>query len=213
MTTDSDGLLDGPVRPEIDEELVNRLMAQVDSEGLELLGPEGILTELTSRIMNRALEVEMSDHLGYEKGDPAGWGSGNNRNGSYPKTVLTDAGGVPLQVPRDRNGSFDPVLVPKGQRRLSGFNYLVIGLVSGGMTVRDVQAQVADVYGVEISPELVSRITDSIIPELRAWQFRPLDPVYPILLSGCDRDQGPHRRPCRQPAGLYRLGGRRGADR
>lgn len=181
MTTESDRMMDGPVRPVIDDELLDRLMAQVDAEGLELLGPEGILTELTSRMMNRALEVVMSDHLGYEKGDPAGWGSGNNRNGSYPKTVLTDAGGVPLQVPRDRNGSFEPALVPKGQRRLSGFNDLVIGLVSRGMTVRDVQAQVADVYGVEISPELVSRITDSILPELRAWQQRPLDPVYPIL--------------------------------
>jgi putative transposase len=156
-------------------------MAQVDADGVELLGPDGVLTELTSRIMNRALEAEMTDHLGYEKGDQAGWGSGNNRNGSYPKGVLTDAGGVPLQVPRDRNATFEPQLIPKGQRRLEGFNNLVIGLVSRGMTTRDVQAQIADTYQVEISPELVSRITDAVLPELREWQTRPLDPIYPIL--------------------------------
>lgn len=156
-------------------------MDRVDAEGLELLGPDGVLTELTSRIMNRALEAEMAEHLGYERGDPAGWGSGNNRNGSYPKTVLTDAGGIPIQVPRDRAGSFEPQLIPKGQRRLNGFNDLVIGLVARGMTVRDVQAHIAEVYQVEISPELVSKITDAIVPELREWQSRPLDTVYPIL--------------------------------
>lgn len=123
----------------------------------------------------------MSDHLGYERGDLSGWGSGNVRNGSYPKQVLTDAGGIPIEVPRDRNGTFEPQLVPKRQRRIGGFNDLVIGLVSRGMTVRDVQAHIADVYDVEISPELVSKITDAVLPELREWQSRPLDPTYPIL--------------------------------
>ncbi|WKZ83745.1 MAG: IS256 family transposase [Acidimicrobiia bacterium] len=170
-----------PEDPVIDDAMVDRLMARVDAEGLELLGPDGVLTELTSRIMNRALEVEMAGHLGYEKGDPAGWGSGNNRNGSYPKTVLTDAGGIPIEVPRDREGTFVPALVPKRQRRIAGFNDLVVGLVARGMTVRDVQTHIAEVYQVEISAELVSRITDAILPELREWQSRPLDPVYPIL--------------------------------
>ena len=101
-----------PARPLIDDETLDRLMDRVDAEGLELLGPDGVLTELTSRIMNRALEAEMAEHLGYERGDPAGWGSGNNRNGSYPKTVLTDAGGIPIQVPRDRAGSFRPAAIP-----------------------------------------------------------------------------------------------------
>jgi len=156
-------------------------MARVDGEGLELLGPDGVLTELTSRIMNRALEAEMTEHLGYERGDPAGWGSGNHRNGGYPKTVLTDAGGIPIRVPRDREGSFAPQLVPKHQRRLAGFNDLVCGLLARGMTVRDIQAHIAEVYQVEISPELVSRITDAVLPELREWQSRPLDPIYPIL--------------------------------
>jgi putative transposase len=167
--------------PLIDEATLDALMAKVDEEGLELLGPEGVLTDLTRRIMERALDVELTDHLGYERGDPAGRGSGNNRNGTGRKTVLTDAGAVPLEVPRDRNGSFDPKLVPKRQRRLTGFNETVCGLVSRGMTVRDVQAQIAQMYGVEISPELVSRITDEVLPELRAWQNRPLDAVYPIM--------------------------------
>jgi putative transposase len=178
--TDSDGGND-PVRPVIDDELVDRLMAQVDAEGLELLGPDGVLTELTSRILSRGLEVEMTDHLGYEKGDPAGWGSGNNRNGSYSKTVHTDAGTVPVEMPRDRNATFEPQLIPKHQRRLSGFNELVISLVARGMTVRDTQAHLQEIYGVEVSPELISKVTDAVLPELRAWQQRPLDAMYPIL--------------------------------
>ena len=181
MTTDSERNDREAGRPVIDDEVLDRLMDRVEAEGLELLGPDGVLTELTSRIMNRALEVEMSDHLGYEKGDTAGWGSGNMRNGNYPKSVLTDAGGIPIQVPRDRNSTFEPQLVPKHQRRITGFNDLVIGLVSRGMTVRDVQAHIADVYDVEISPELVSKVTDAVLPELREWQSRPLDPTYPIL--------------------------------
>lgn len=168
-------------RPVIDEDTLDRLMDQIDAEGLELLGPDGVLTELTSQIMNRAMDVELTDHLGYERGDPAGRGSGNNRNGTSPKTVLTDAGAVPVDVPRDRQGSFEPRLVAKHQRRLEGFNDLVVGLVARGMTVRDVRAHLAEAYQVEISAELVSKITDAVIPELRAWQARPLDAVYPVV--------------------------------
>jgi len=181
MTTIGSDKRNDPVRPVIDDELVERLMAQVDAEGLELLGPDGVLTELTSRLLSRGLEVEMTDHLGYEKGDLAGWGSGNNRNGSYPKTVQTDAGAVPVEMPRDRNATFEPRLIPKHQRRLSGFNELVISLVARGMTVRDTQAHLQEIYGVEVSPELISKVTDAVLPELRAWQQRPLDAVYPIL--------------------------------
>jgi transposase-like protein len=168
-------------RTVIDEQMLDRLMDRVDAEGLELLGPDGVLTELTSRIMNRALDAELTDHLGYERGDSVGRGSGNNRNGTSPKTVLTDAGAVPVEVPRDRNGTFEPKLVAKRQRRLDGFNDLVIGLVARGMTVRDVRAHLADAYQVDISPELISKITDAVLPELRAWQSRPLDAVYPIV--------------------------------
>ena len=141
----------------------------------------GVLTELTSRILSRGLEVEMTDHLGYEKGDRAGWGSGNNRNGSYPKNVQTDAGTVGVEMPRDRNATFEPQLIPKHQRRLRGFNDLVISLVARGMTVRDTQAHLQEIYGVQVSPELISKVTDAILPELRAWQQQPLDAVYPIL--------------------------------
>jgi len=179
MTTESE--IDAVAKPVIDEATLDRLMAQVDRDGLELLGPDGVLTELTSRIMNRALEVEMTEHLGYEQGDRAGHGSGNNRNGTSPKTVLTDAGAVPVQVPRDRNGEFEPRLVPKHARRLDGFNNVVLSLVSRGMTTRDVRAHLADAYKVDVSPELISKITDAVLPELRAWQARPLDVMYPIL--------------------------------
>ena len=170
-----------PGRTEISDELVEELMARVQADGVELLGPDGLLTELTSRLLNRALDDELTEHLGYERGDPAGRGSGNSRNGTTPKTLLTDAGGIPIATPRDRNGSFEPRLVPKGSRRLEDFNDAVCGLVSRGMTVRDVQAQIADMYHVDVSPALISRITDSVLPELRAWQSRPLDAVYPIL--------------------------------
>ena len=169
------------VKPLIDEATLDRLMAQVEAEGLELLGPDGVLTELTSRIMNRAMEAELTDHLGYEHGDPVGHGSGNNRNGTSVKTVLTDAGAVPLKVPRGRNGEFEPKLVPKHARRLEGFNDIVLSLVSRGMTTRDVRAHLAAAYQVDISAELISKITDVVLPELRAWQARPLDAMYPVL--------------------------------
>jgi putative transposase len=165
----------------IDEEVIDRLLAQAQGEGLELLGPEGVLTELTSRLLNKAMGVELTDHLGYERGDPAGHGSGNSRNGTTPKTLLTDAGDVPIETPRDRNGSFEPVLVPKGERRLSGFNDLVISLLARGMTTRDITAHLAETYQVDVSAELISKITDAVLPELRDWQNRPLDAMYPVL--------------------------------
>ena len=181
MTTTASEKMSELVRPVIDDELVDRLMAQVDAEGLELLGPEGVLTELTSRILSRGLDVELTGYLGYEKGDPAGWGSGNNRNGSYEKMVQTDAGTVPVEMPRDRNATFEPLLIPKHQRRLSGFNDLVMSLVARGMTTRDTRDHLQEIYGVEVSPELISKVTDAIIPELREWQQRPLDAMYPIM--------------------------------
>lgn len=168
-------------RPVVDDDLIERLMDQVDAEGLELLGPDGVLSEITSRVLNRALQCEMTGHVGYEKGDPAGWGSGNNRNGTYPRKLLTDAGKVDVDMPRDRNSTFDSKLIPKGDRRLAAFNDAIIGMVSRGMTTRDIQDQVRDMYQVEISPALVSQITDGIIDELRAWRNRPLDAVYPIM--------------------------------
>ena len=165
----------------IPAELVDRLMAKVDAEGLELLGPDGVLAEVTKVILERALDEELTDHLGYERGDPAGRGSGNNRNGHSQKTVLTELGAVDLEVPRDRNGTFDPKIVPKHARRLERFNANVIALYSRGLTTRDIRRELARMYGVEVSPELISRITDGVVDELREWQNRPLDAVFPIL--------------------------------
>jgi transposase-like protein len=165
----------------IDDELVDRLVAQADAGDVELLGPGGLLSDLTRRVIERAMGVEMTDHLGYERGDPAGRGSGNSRNGTTPKTVLTDAGEVRINGPRDRNSTFDSKLVPKGSRRLEGFNDLVLSLVAKGMTMRDVCAHLRDVYGVEVSPELISKITDAVWDELVEWQNRPLEECYPVL--------------------------------
>jgi transposase-like protein len=186
MTEQKSAVLDAAADDElasdvIDDELVDRLLAQADADGAELLGPEGLLTDLTRRVLERALDEELTAHLGYERGDPAGRGSGNSRNGSTPKTLLTDAGAVGLDVPRDRAGTFDPKIVPKGSRRLDGFNDMVLSLVANGMTMRDVQAHLFDIYGVEVSPELISKITESVWDELVEWQNRPLDRMYPIL--------------------------------
>lgn len=167
-------------RPHIDPELVDRLMAEAGDEA-ELLGPDGLLSSLTKAVMERALKAELTHELGYAEGDPVGHGSGNSRNGSYPKTVLTELGSIDLDIPRDRNGEFEPKLVPKGQRRLDGFNERVISMYARGMTVRDIQAHVREIYQIEISPDLISTITDAVLEELREWQNRPLDAVYPVI--------------------------------
>ncbi len=177
--------------PRVDPELIERLMAGASGE-LELLGPDGLLAEVTKAVMERALKAELTYDLGYEEGDPAGRGSGNSRNGTYPKTVLTDLGSVELDVPTsahgekpmavdNRNGTFEPRLVPKHVNRLKGFNERVIALYARGLTVRDVQAHLREIYGVDVSPDLISTITDSVLEELREWQNRPLDSVYPVI--------------------------------
>jgi transposase-like protein len=178
----------------VPDELVDQLMSKVNAEGLELLGPDGVLAELTKVILDRALDEELTEYLGYERGDPSGRGSGNSRNGGYPKTVLTDIGPVDLLVPRDRNGEFDPKIVAKHQTRLKGFNERIIALYAGGMTTRDIRKHLKQIYGVEVSPELISRVTDGVVEELNEWQNRPLEAVYPILYIDAlvvkVRDQG-----------------------
>ena len=156
-------------------------MAKVHADGLELLGEGGVLTELTKRLLERALDEELTFELGYERGDPAGSGSGNSRNGTTAKRVLTEVGPVDLDVPRDRNGSFEPQIVPKGARRLERFNANIIALYSRGLSTRDIRRELKRMYGVEVSPDLISRVTDGIVDELREWQNRPLDAVYPIV--------------------------------
>lgn len=164
----------------VDDGLIDAFVEQAEA-GVELLGPDGLLTDLTKRVMEKALDVERTHHLGYERGDPIGRGSGNSRNGTSSKRVLTDAGEIDLDVPRDRAGTFEPKLVPKGERRLEGFNELVLSLVAKGMTTRDVCEHLYDVYGVEVSAELISKVTDAVFDELVEWQNRPLDRLYPIL--------------------------------
>ncbi|MFJ1618741.1 IS256 family transposase, partial [Streptomyces sp. NPDC088251] len=170
-----------PVEDDLVDEVVERLMDRADASGAALLGEGGLLTEVTRAVLERALDAEMTDHLGYEKHDPAGRGSGNSRNGTSPKTVLTDAGAVTLAVPRDRDGSFEPRLVPKHARRLAGFNEQVLSLYARGMSVRDIRSHLAGMYGVEVSPDLISKVTDAVTDELDAWQNRPLDAVWPII--------------------------------
>lgn len=162
-------------------EVIDMLMAKAEVEGLHLVGPDGMLAQLTKAIMERAIEEELTDHLGYERGDPAGRGSGNSRNGTTPKTVHTELGPVDLELARDRNGTFEPRLVPKGSRRLAGFDDQIIALYAGGMTVRDIKRHLQKMYGAEVSPELISRVTDGVVAELNEWQNRALDAVYPIL--------------------------------
>jgi putative transposase len=184
MTTDSKKVSvskSGEARVAVSDEVIDQVMAGVDAGGFELLGPDGVLAELTKRILERGLSEEMTMHLGYEPGDTAGWGSGNNRNGTSAKTVLTEIGPIDLDIPRDRNGTFDPQLVPKGARRLDGFNQNIIHLYARGMSTRDIRRELGRMYGIEVSPALISKVTDGIIDELNQWQARPLDAVYTIM--------------------------------
>ena len=160
----------------------------------DLLGEDGLFKHLKKALIERALGAELTEHLGYERGDPAGRGSGNNRNGVSSKTVLTDDGKIEIAVPRDRAGTFEPQLIPKGQTRFEGFDDRILSLYSRGMTVREIQGHLTELYGIEVSPDLISRVTDAVLDEVREWQNRPLDPVYPIVF--CDalrvkiRDEG-----------------------
>ena len=147
----------------------------------DLLGKNGVLKQLTKDLMERMLEAEMTDHLGYDKHALEGRGSGNSRNGTSAKTIQGDHGEVPLDVPRDRNGDFEPQVIPKGQRRLPGFDEKVISMYARGMTTREIQGHLHELYGVEVSSTLISNITDAVLEEVTAWQRRPLGSVYPIL--------------------------------
>jgi putative transposase len=165
----------------VDAGLLDELMAQVDAGELQLTGEGGFLPGLIKAVLERGLAAELTGHLGYEKGDPAGRGSPNSRNGSTPKTIATEVGDVALATPRDRAGSFEPRLVPKGARRVGGLDEMIISLYAGGMTVRDIQAHLARTIGTELSHETISKITDAVLEEVKAWQSRPLEELYPIV--------------------------------
>src|SRR5215212_9780101 len=165
----------------IEAGLLDRLMERVDGDGLRLTGEGGFLPEMVKAVLERGLQAELTEHLGYEKGDPAGRGSPNSRNGTTPKTLQTEVGPVPLDTPRDRAGSFEPRLVPKGSRRAGGLDEMIVSLYAGGMTVRDIQHHLARTLGTELSHETISKITDSVLEEVKAWQSRPLEELYPII--------------------------------
>ncbi|MEU0487477.1 IS256 family transposase [Streptosporangium sp. NPDC006013] len=164
-----------------DRELVGRLVDQARAEGLELVGENGLLGRLTKLVLESALEGEITDHLGYDKHERTAGQTGNSRNGTRSKTVITDVGPVEITVPRDRDGSFEPKIVRKRQRRLSGVDEMVISLAAKGLTTGEISAHLAEVYGAEVSKQTISTITDKVLEGMAEWQNRPLDPVYPVI--------------------------------
>jgi putative transposase len=171
----------GPM-PQIDQkQLAEQLVAQADAEGANLVGPDGMLAGLTKNVLETALEAEMSEHLGYDKHEAMGRNRENSRNGTRTKTVQTEVGPVQIEVPRDRDGSFEPGIVKKRQRRLDGIDDLVLSLTARGLTTGEVAAHFEEVYGAKVSKDTISRITDKVIDDMTEWQHRPLDRVYPVL--------------------------------
>ena len=166
---------------EQDRELARELVDKARTDGLDLVGPEGVLTGLTKQVLETALEEELTEHLGYDKYDPAGHHSGNSRNGTRAKTLLTEVGPVSVDVPRDRAGTFTPVIVPKGKRRLEGVTNIVLSLTARGLTTGEISAHFAEVYGASLSKDTISRISDRVLEEMTEWLHRPLDAVYPVI--------------------------------
>jgi putative transposase len=162
------------------QDLVKKLASKARTPE-EMFGSDGLLKALTKALVDGALEAEMTDHLGYEKHAPEGRGSGNSRNGSTNKRVKSNLGDVDIAVPRDRNGEFEPQMVRKGHRRIDGFDDKILALYARGMSTRDIQDHLRDIYGSDVSPTLISRVTDAVLDEVHAWQNRPLERLYAIL--------------------------------
>jgi putative transposase len=156
-------------------ELAEQLLEQAREQNIELVGPGGLLGQLTKNVLETALDAEMSEHLGYEKHDPAGRGSGNSRNGTRAKTVLTEIGPVEIEVPRDTESTFEPQIVRKRQRRLTGVDEIVLSLTARGLTTGEIAAHFQEVYGAKISKDTVSRITEKVTGEMTEWLNRPLE--------------------------------------
>jgi len=165
----------------IKKELIDELLSDYKTPD-DLLGADGIFKELKKALLERALSAELSDHLGYEKGDPKGHKSGNSRNGHGTKRLTGEDGEMEITVPRDRDASFEPQIVKKGQRRFDGFDDKIISMYARGMSVREIRGHLEELYGVEVSPDLISRVTDEVMDEVREWQIRPLDEIYPIII-------------------------------
>ena len=165
-------------------DLIDSLLANYKKPE-DLIGENGLLKQLTKALVERALQAEMSDHLGHDKNATVSHASGNTRNGKSQKTLKGDFGELPIDIPRDRAGGFEPQLIPKHQTRWTGFDDKIISLYSRGMTVREIQAHLTEMYGTEISPTLISSVTDAVMDEVKQWQSRPLDAVYPMVYLDC----------------------------
>lgn len=168
------------LRRRLPDEVVDELLAGARTEE-EIVGPGGLLSQLTKRLVERALEVELTDHLGYEPHREPPGGTGNTRNGSTPKRLSTEHGPVEVNTPRDRDGSFEPKLVRKRQRRFEGFDEKILALYARGMSTRDIEAHLRELYGVSVGRDLISRVTDAVLDDVKAWQQRPLEDVYPVV--------------------------------
>jgi len=166
------------------QELIDELLQDYDGPG-SFWGESGLFAQLKKKIVERALDAEMDEHLGYRKHDPTGNNSGNSRNGRGKKKVVIDSEEVEIAPPRDRNGSFEPQLIPKGQKYFEGFNEQIIAMYARGMSVRDIQACLAEMYHIDVSEGLISQVTESIMDEVKAWQSRPLEAIYPIVFLDC----------------------------
>jgi len=147
----------------------------------DLIGENGLLKQLTKRLLERAMQTELTEHLGYKKHAPTGKNSGNSRNGGYNKTITGEFGNLDTTTPRDRNSTFEPVILPKGETRFTGFDDKIISMYARGMTTRDIQGHLQEIYGIDVSPTLISQVTDAVSEEVLLWQNRPLDEVYPIV--------------------------------
>jgi putative transposase len=170
--------------PAAEQKLAEELVARAREQGVSLTGPDGLLKQLTKTVLETALNQEMTEHLGHDKHGPAGNEAGNVRDGTRPKTVLTEASGqVPVEVPRDRHGTFEPQIVKKRQRRLTGVDEIVLSLYAKGLTTGEISAHFAGIYGASVSKETISRITGKVIEEMLAWQQRPLDEVYAAVFT------------------------------
>src|ERR1700751_1047920 len=164
----------------IDKKLIDQLLTDYKKPE-DIIGENGLLKQLTKAILERALEAEMTDHLGYEKHEPAGHRRGNTRNGKSQKTLTGEFGELELETPRDRKATFDPKIVAKGQTRWTGFDDKIISMYARGMTTREIQGHLQEMYGIEVSPTLISNGTDAVVEEVKQWQNRPLEQLYPIV--------------------------------
>src|SRR5260370_23123755 len=164
----------------IDLKLIDKLLADYKNPE-DILGEDGLLKQLTKALLERAMQAELTEHLGYEKHDPAGHNSGNSRNGATTKTLKGDFGEVPIETPRDRNGSYEPKVIGKNQTRFTGFDDKIVSMYARGMSTREIQGHLEEIYKVEVSPTLISNVTEAVMEEVKLWQNRPLEEFYPIV--------------------------------